>query len=111
MLPDHGQIGPIAGSKGLLRPSGEVPQQLGRGSSPRPGNANPHTSETGAQDFTLYNFIKIGSALRGERPRPAQGKPLAGERASITKITYDLFNNTWRFAEENGKENNSKCSY
>ena len=41
MLPDHGQIGPIAGSKGLLRPSGEVPQQLGRGSSPRPGNANP----------------------------------------------------------------------
>jgi len=79
MLPDHGQIGPIAGSEGLLRPSGGVPQQLGRGSSPRPGNENPHTSETRAQDFTLYNFIKIESALRGERPRPAQGKPLAGE--------------------------------
>jgi hypothetical protein len=40
---------------------------------------NPYTSETRVQNFTLYNFIKIESALRGERPRPAQGKPLAGE--------------------------------
>jgi hypothetical protein len=24
---------------------------------------------------------------------------------------HALFNDTWRFAEENGKENDSKCSY
>lgn len=39
-----------------------------------------------------------------------QGKPLAGPN-SIMQTTNYLFNNTWWFAEENGKEDNSKCSY